>query len=691
MAQTPSTWADYVGNGVEDTFQVTFPYQKQQEVFVTVGGAPAAFTFISAGWVKLAAAPANGAAIRVQRSTEAFDPRHEFANGVPLLPRFIDENNKQFLYVVQEATNETAGTAAEALSQASQAVATADAAAALIDDALQDSALYLRNDLANSTDPAKGAGLVGFQQSGAGAVARTVGSKLGDAVSAKDFGAAGDGVTDDTYAVQKAVSHGNVSFVGMSCVITGTITLPDEKRLFTGDVGDNIIFKPTLAGTPLFSAARKGSKGLFVFENIGAVAASANAVFFRGEETRAGTGPFVVGANDFVKFYGCRLVSGSPSGGYWRHITHMVNSGGVVFVNSTAANFDNTTAQNDINTAAFFFDQRNRSFSVIRGLHADNFYTQRFYVGVKFAVENSVESVYLGQGEMVGHFYGLDAYGPGTLSAININGTHMDCISRNIRSTVTSGFSVARLTSADLRLGSNGAASVDAAGVNIEVRSGSYFTISGGFLDARVATQKGIVVVNNVPGLSVAGVTFRRQSIAIDAPTVTDAQLSANYFENVTTRYNLASTDKVRVEAADYLQLSVAQFTGGLDTLAGPQRSLTVTRLGTGFTNGPAGVSGAGHVCTTIVWDVNAAHQEIRAISPPHCFIRRKSGGVWGSWFYQPAIDAGTGIVFISGSGSPEGVITGSKGSLFLRTDGGAGTTLYVKESGTGNVGWVAK
>lgn len=30
-------------------------------------------------------------------------------------------------------------------------------------------------------------------------------------------------------------------------------------------------------------------------------------------------------------------------------------------------------------------------------------------------------------------------------------------------------------------------------------------------------------------------------------------------------------------------------------------------------------------------------------------------------------------------------------GSLFTRTDGGASTTLYVKESGTGNTGWVAK
>jgi len=45
----------------------------------------------------------------------------------------------------------------------------------------------------------------------------------------------------------------------------------------------------------------------------------------------------------------------------------------------------------------------------------------------------------------------------------------------------------------------------------------------------------------------------------------------------------------------------------------------------------------------------------------------------------------------LRGSGTPEGVVTAIVGSLFLRSDGGAGTTLYVKESGTGNTGWVAK
>lgn len=41
--------------------------------------------------------------------------------------------------------------------------------------------------------------------------------------------------------------------------------------------------------------------------------------------------------------------------------------------------------------------------------------------------------------------------------------------------------------------------------------------------------------------------------------------------------------------------------------------------------------------------------------------------------------------------GTPEGALSATQGSLALRRDGGAGTTLYVKESGLGNTGWVAK
>tara|TARA_R110001632_G_C11336588_1_gene417017 strand:- start:50 stop:2245 length:2196 start_codon:yes stop_codon:yes gene_type:complete len=44
-----------------------------------------------------------------------------------------------------------------------------------------------------------------------------------------------------------------------------------------------------------------------------------------------------------------------------------------------------------------------------------------------------------------------------------------------------------------------------------------------------------------------------------------------------------------------------------------------------------------------------------------------------------------------SGSGTPESVVNAGIGSAWHRNDGGANTCLYIKESGTGSTGWVAK
>lgn len=81
----------------------------------------------------------------------------------------------------------------------------------------------------------------------------------------------------------------------------------------------------------------------------------------------------------------------------------------------------------------------------------------------------------------------------------------------------------------------------------------------------------------------------------------------------------------------------------------------------------------------------DAAHV---AASDPHTQYRQESASVpWGELSGVPAVLAN----IYTGTGTPEGAVTAGVGSLYLRQDGGALTTLYVKETGTGNTGWVGK
>ena len=81
---------------------------------------------------------------------------------------------------------------------------------------------------------------VSFQPAGAGAVSRTVQSKLRDTVSVKDFGAVGDGVANDAAAVQAALTAVGLYSNGGTVVLPNgtyncgstTLTIPQKVTLY---------------------------------------------------------------------------------------------------------------------------------------------------------------------------------------------------------------------------------------------------------------------------------------------------------------------------------------------------------------------------------------------------------------------------------------------------------------------------
>jgi len=95
----------------------------------------------------------------------------------------------------------------------------------------------LRSDLAAPS----GMSLVGYLPVGAGAVPTTVQSKLRESVSVLDFGAVGDGVTDDTISIQAAITYGvinkqEVYFPAGVYRVTDTLNLPVGSQL-VGETG----------------------------------------------------------------------------------------------------------------------------------------------------------------------------------------------------------------------------------------------------------------------------------------------------------------------------------------------------------------------------------------------------------------------------------------------------------------------
>ncbi len=79
---------------------------------------------------------------------------------------------------------------------------------------------------------ATSADLVTYTPAGSGAVARSAASKFGDVVSVKDFGAVGDGVADDTNAIQAAINASTSVYVPNGTYMCANIQMRNNLHLY---------------------------------------------------------------------------------------------------------------------------------------------------------------------------------------------------------------------------------------------------------------------------------------------------------------------------------------------------------------------------------------------------------------------------------------------------------------------------
>lgn len=99
------------------------------------------------------------------------------------------------------------------------------------------------SEFSNSSDPALGDALVGFRQSNSagnlnGSVGRTVHEKFQELISVKDFGAVGNGTTNDTAAIQAGINacsaNGNALYFPPGRYLVTALTLQTVSLVGTG-------------------------------------------------------------------------------------------------------------------------------------------------------------------------------------------------------------------------------------------------------------------------------------------------------------------------------------------------------------------------------------------------------------------------------------------------------------------------
>lgn len=111
--------------------------------------------------------------------------------------------------------------------------------------------------------------------------------------------------------------------------------------------------------------------------------------------------------------------------------------------------------------------------------------------------------------------------------------------------------------------------------------------------------------------------------------------------------------------------LTVTDFTGSYH-----YKVIHVIRTGAGSVT----INASGSIVTC------GTQNRILAASEVTCFMNH--AGVWREVTSAPVI---------YGSGTPEAVVSAAVGTVYSRTDGGAATSVYIKESGSGNTGWTPK